>query len=76
MTEARGPGSGVGKWLEVQRDAITEPVQVWDDEVWVAVDLRPIKDHEGLRAILARVRAANPPHAWSHDSSATDSHVA
>jgi hypothetical protein len=66
----------VGKRLEEQPDAITEPVQVWDDEVWVAVDLGLIKDHEGLRAILARGRAANPPHAWSHDSRASGSYAA
>jgi hypothetical protein len=64
------------KRLEEQPEAIDEPVQVWDDEVWVAVDIGPIKDHEGLREVLARVRAANPPHEWSHDSSAMGSPLA
>ena len=64
------------KRLEEQPEAIDEPVQVWDDEVWVAVDIGPIKDHEGLREVLARVRAANPPHEWSHDRSAMGSPLA
>ena len=64
------------KRLEEQPEAINEPVQVWDDEVWVAVDIGPIEDHEGLREILARVRAANPPHEWPYNSSATGSPLA
>jgi hypothetical protein len=60
-------GYDMFKRLEEQPDAIDEPVGVWDDEVWVAVDIGPIKDHEGLREIVARVRAANPPHEWPHD---------
>jgi hypothetical protein len=64
------------KRLEEQPETINEPVQVWDDEVWVAVDIGPIKDHEGLREILAHVRAVNPPHEWLHDSSATGNSLA
>jgi hypothetical protein len=64
------------KRLEEQPDLINEPVQVWDDEVWVAVDIGPIEDHEGFREILARVRAANPPHEGPHDSGATGSPLA
>jgi hypothetical protein len=32
MAEIPGRGNGMGKWLEEQPDAITEPVQVWGDE--------------------------------------------
>ena len=64
------------KRLEQQPDAINEPVQVWDDEVWVAVDIGPVRDDEGMPEILARVAAANPPHEWPRDSSATSSPLA
>ena len=69
-------GYDMFKRLKEQPDAINEAVQVWGDEVWVAVDIGPIKDHEGLREILARVVAADPPHEWPHDSSATSRSLA
>ena len=69
-------GYDLFKRLEEQPDAINEPVQAWDDEVWVAVDLGLVRDDEGLREILARVDAANPPHEWPHDCSATDNPLA
>jgi hypothetical protein len=37
------------------------------------VDIGPVRDDEGMPGILARVAAANPPHEWPHDSSATGS---
>jgi hypothetical protein len=54
-------GYDMFKHLEQQPDAINEPVQVWDDEVWVAVDIGPVGDDEGMREVLARAVAANPP---------------
>jgi hypothetical protein len=54
-------GYDVAQLVQQRGEDALEPVFVWDDEAWVAVEIGDIGRHEGLREVMERVRAAPPP---------------
>jgi hypothetical protein len=47
-----------------QPTVIDEPMQTWDDEVWLAVDIGKIGAADPFTEIMERVRQATPPPTW------------
>jgi hypothetical protein len=41
-----------------------ERVLIWDDEVWLAVEIGDVGADEGIREIMERANATAPPPAW------------